>query len=198
MVMRGMWFEDRWIRRIKSCIESVEYYIPVAGGEVGPITPQRGLRQGNPLSPYLFIFVAEGLSGLIRRQEAVGNIVGVVVARQAPEVSHLFFADDSYLFFRTQNRECKAVKGLLQEYELSLGQQVNYSKSSIMFSPNVSEETGDSICNQLGVLREGASSRYLGLPSLIGRSDQIFYLPNSEILQIKHKRLPSNRDKLWK
>ena len=71
----------------------------VNGKEVRPIIPSRGLRQCDPLSPYLFILCAKGLSSLIRKHEKAGLIHGVKVAGGAPMVSHLFFADDSFLFF---------------------------------------------------------------------------------------------------
>ena len=80
------------------------------GKEVGPIVPCRVLRQGDPLSLYLFIICAEGLSSLIRRQERNGLLHGVRIVRGAPSVSHLFFADDSFLFFRANNNEPSLIK----------------------------------------------------------------------------------------
>lgn len=68
-------------------------------GEFGNIVPQRGLRQGDPISPYIYIMCAEGLSAMIKRNEDVGLILGCTVAKEAPTISHLLFADDCYLFF---------------------------------------------------------------------------------------------------
>ena len=99
-VMLKMGFAGKWVELIMLCVSTVRYNVIRNGKEVGPIIPSRGLRQGDPLSPYLFILCAEGLSSLIRRQENVGLIHGVKVARGAPMVSHLFFADDAFLFFR--------------------------------------------------------------------------------------------------
>ncbi|MCI31084.1 RNA-directed DNA polymerase (Reverse transcriptase), partial [Trifolium medium] len=73
--------------------------------KVGPITPGRGLRQGDPLSPYLFILVAEGLTSLIHQAVSKGDIHGVRICRGAPEVSHLLFADDCFLFCRANFAE---------------------------------------------------------------------------------------------
>lgn len=79
---------------IKECVTTVSYSILFEGLEVGPIFPQRGLRQA--LSPYLFIICAEGFHALLRKAEREGLIHGVKVLWAS--VSHLFFADDSLLF----------------------------------------------------------------------------------------------------
>ena len=65
------------------------------GTVVGSVVHGRGLRQGFPLSPYLFIVYVEGLSAMIRDSEARGALLGCSVCRNAPSISHLFFVDDS-------------------------------------------------------------------------------------------------------
>ncbi|GAU35453.1 hypothetical protein TSUD_364090 [Trifolium subterraneum] len=70
-VLTSMGFGDSWIRWIMMCVSSVNYSILMNYDKVGPIIPGRGLRQGDPLSPYLFILVAEGLTSLIH--QAVGR-----------------------------------------------------------------------------------------------------------------------------
>jgi hypothetical protein len=68
-VMRKMGFCEKWIKWISMCLNSVQYSILVNGESVGPVIPGRGLRQGDPLSPYLFILCAEGLTTLIKKYE---------------------------------------------------------------------------------------------------------------------------------
>ena len=100
------------------CVSTVTFIVLVNGLKVGPIFLGRGLRQGNPLSPHLFILCAEGLSSLI---EAAGNreeIHGCKVSRGAPIISHLFFADHSFLFFRVTGDESLAIKRVLLNYEM--------------------------------------------------------------------------------
>ena len=98
-MMQALGFDEAWIELVMVCITSVEYKVIQDGCEVGPIVPGRGLRQGDPISPYLFIMCVEGLSSLLRKYELRGLIHGCKVARNAPMISHLFFADDSFLFF---------------------------------------------------------------------------------------------------
>ncbi|XP_075645296.1 uncharacterized protein LOC142616302 [Castanea sativa] len=123
--MEKMGFKDRWIQLIYECISSVSYSILVNGEPHGDIQPTRGLRQGDPLSPYLFLLVSEGLNGLIQQAMAAGDIRGFSLCRNGPQISHLFFADDTLLFCRAELRE-NAIKNLLgvpeiKEYERYLG-----------------------------------------------------------------------------
>lgn len=99
-MMIKLGFCVKWVHLIMMCVMSVDYTIMHNGDRVGPIFTQRGLRQGDPLSPYIFIICAEGLSALLSSYEAKGLIHGCKISLQAPIISHLFFADDSLLFFR--------------------------------------------------------------------------------------------------
>jgi len=81
----------------------------VNGGLTEQISPSRGLRQGDPLSPYLFLLCAEGFSGLINDAEARGIIQGVTICARAPSITHLLFADDSLLLLKA-NEENAAPK----------------------------------------------------------------------------------------
>ena len=83
---------------------------------------------------------AEGLSALLQKNEVVGLIHGCQVARRAPSVSRLFFADDAYIFFCATPDESAVVKGVLDTYKAASGQAINYSKSSIIFSTNENEQ----------------------------------------------------------
>ncbi|CAH9118865.1 unnamed protein product [Cuscuta epithymum] len=116
-MMRNLGFHDNWIGLVMECVTSVSYSIPFDDGMIDLSTPGRGLRQGDLLSPYLFLLVAEGLSALFRRYESVGRLHEVSIARKAPMASHLLFADDSLLFFRASHDEASLVKWILADYE---------------------------------------------------------------------------------
>lgn len=96
-IILRMGFDETFVNIVLHCVSSARYKVVHGGHEIGPIIPTRGIRQGDPLSPYLFIMCAEGLSTLIRKYEGKGWIHGCKVAQGAPSVSHMIFADDSYL-----------------------------------------------------------------------------------------------------
>ena len=89
-------FQNSWVSLIMECITTVTYSIMVNGEPQGMITPTRGLRQGDPLSPYLFLFCAEGLDAVLRRVANDGEINGFSLCRRGPKITHLFFADDCF------------------------------------------------------------------------------------------------------
>ena len=157
------------------CMESVNYQVLVNGERVGPIVPKRGLRQGDPLSPYLFILCAEGLSSLLKKAESRGDIHGVKVCRGAPLVTHLLFADDCFLFCRANMREVTKIKEILQVYEAVSGQAINFQKSEIFFSKNTSEADMEEIKNVFQVTTTLGNGKYLGMPSMIGQNKRAMF-----------------------
>jgi hypothetical protein len=126
--------------------------------KIGPIYPGIGLRQGDPISPYLFILVTEGLTALINKSVASGNIHGVKICRGAPTVSHLLFADDYFLFCRSTLDETNHLMQILKNYEEASGQEINLTNSEVFFRPRI-----------MGVRHVLGTSNYLGLPSMIFR-----------------------------
>lgn len=104
-VMLRLGFDAKWVGWIMMCLESVKYKVLVNQESEGPILPGRGLRQGDPLSPYLFILCAQGLTSLIEKAERRGDLHGVRVCTGAPTFTHLLFADDCFLFCRATERE---------------------------------------------------------------------------------------------
>jgi hypothetical protein len=137
-MMRKMGFHERWISLMMACVTSVRYQGRFNFEDTDVFTPTRGLRQGDPLSPYLFLLCAEGLSILLLYEEEVGGIDGVRVCRNAPSVSHLLFADDSLILMKADMNNATSLQHVLDTYCANSGQLVSLSKSSIFFSPNTS------------------------------------------------------------
>ena len=103
----------------------VTYQVSLNGVLQSPFKPTRGLRQGDPLSPYLFLFVADGLSTLLRKAVESQHVQALGICRRAPTISHLLFADDSLLFFRGNVEQAHRIKDILQSYSRCTGQQIN-------------------------------------------------------------------------
>ena len=87
-IMLRMGFHSKWVNTIMHCLTSVTYSIRINGVPHGHITPTSGLRQGDPLSPYLFLLCAEGLSSLIRKAAMEEKINGISICRRGPQLSH--------------------------------------------------------------------------------------------------------------
>ncbi|KAM1809552.1 hypothetical protein ACFX12_026443 [Malus domestica] len=138
-IMKCMGFSEEWIRLVMICVSMVTYSFKVNGEPVGFVSPKRGIRQGDPLSPCLFVLCAEGLSAVLRNAEERGLNKGVEICKNAPSISHLLFADDSFLFARGTLDECQNIKSVLTKYELASGQAINFIKSCVAFSPNLTE-----------------------------------------------------------
>ena len=114
---------------VMMCVTTVTYSILVNREPRGAITPSRGLRQGDPISSYLFLLCVEGLLAMIRRKERNGSIRGISIRKGAPRISHLFFADDSIIFCRATVGDCTQVSEA--NYEKELGQKLNKEKTSL-------------------------------------------------------------------
>jgi hypothetical protein len=118
---------------------------------VGPISPGRGLRQEDPLSPNLFILVTEGFTALIKIYIASGDLHGIQICRGEPVVSHLLFADDCFLFCRSTIVETNHLMKILKTYEEATSQEINMTKSEVFFSRNLSIAAQEDLSNIMGV-----------------------------------------------
>ena len=113
------------------CVSTVEYRVRINAEESESFKPTRGLRQGDPLSPYLFLLCTEGLNALLTHAEENENISGVKVCRDAPPVTNLLFADDSLILMKANQHSAAALKSALDLYCAASGQLVSVEKSSI-------------------------------------------------------------------
>ena len=127
--MLKLGFHENWVRIVMKCVSPVTYAVRIPPGEINSHVncgkerhiSTRGLRQEDPLSPYLFILCAEGLSALLHKAVQNKSLKGVVASARGPKISHLFFADDSLIFGKAIVQECLEIQRVLQVYEASSG-----------------------------------------------------------------------------
>uniref|UniRef100_A0A803P656 Reverse transcriptase domain-containing protein n=1 Tax=Cannabis sativa TaxID=3483 RepID=A0A803P656_CANSA len=121
-VLRANGFNERCRQLLMACVTSVSYSVLLNGCPLKKLIPQRGLRQGDPMSPFLFLLRQEVLSKLICKAEGRGLIHGIKIALSAPPISHLMFADDMILFARANNNEAEQLMECISTFEKWSGQ----------------------------------------------------------------------------
>ncbi|CAM8948202.1 unnamed protein product [Rhodiola kirilowii] len=163
-------FPEVWVKSVMSCICLVKYTVRVNDMLTIEFRPERGIRQGDPLSLYLFLIYTEWLTSKLREMQRSNKINGVKICGEAAEVSHLLFADDSMFFLRADIKNPVNLKEALKDYEKLSGQMINFNKSEIVFSQNVPGNISKSICRVLGVELVDKISRYLGLPVMFSHN----------------------------
>jgi hypothetical protein len=167
-IMCKLGFHRLWVDKVMRLVTSVSFFVLLNGDRLDSFQPSRGIRQGDPISPYLFLIAAEGLSCLLKSRHESSALKGTKVAESAPTVNHLLFADDSLLFFRADGEGARVVKEVFSLYCDASGQQVNLDKCSIHFAKGVRQVIRDEIKNTLNVQSEVLSAKYLGMPSNVG------------------------------
>lgn len=101
-LMRKLSFDDRWVKWVMKCVAYVDFTMYANGEARTKVFPKRGLRQGDPLSPYLFLLVKDVHSKLIKLEIDSGRLVGMRINRNCPILLHIFFADDAILFSKAE------------------------------------------------------------------------------------------------
>jgi len=191
-VLQQLGFHERWIGWIMECLTTVSFSFLVNGSPQGSVVPQRDIRQGDPLSPYIFILCSEVLSGLCKKAQSNGKLQGIRVAMGSPRINHLLFADDTMFFCKTNVSSYNELKVILKKYELASGQQINGGKSSVSFSRKAPSELRQRVMVSLGINQEGGVDKYLGLPEHFGRRKKDLF--TSIVDRIRQKALSwSNR-----
>lgn len=139
-----------------SCISSSSFKVIWNGEKTDSffpsIFPSRGIRQGDPLSPYLFVICIEFLTHIIMDKVNEGTWKPMKAGRNGPSISHLMFADDLLLFSEASQNQMNIILDCLNMFCSISGQKVNARKTSICFSKNVSSNEANCITSYGGFL----------------------------------------------
>ncbi|CAL1412960.1 unnamed protein product [Linum trigynum] len=177
-----------WIRGIMYCVEHNKMRI-LWNGELTPIiTPTRGVRQGDPLSPYPFVLCMERLSHRIDQAVRDKQWKPIRLSPRGPALSHLFFADDLVLFAEAEGSQIRVVKSCLDEFCASSGQRVSYDKSVLYVSPNIRQDRARRLSDKVAIPLVTNLGRYLGIKAIHGRVTKSRY--QALILRIQKKLAP--------
>lgn len=188
-----MGFSADWVKWVKQCITTVSYSVNLNGESLPYFKPSRGIRQGDPLSPYLFIIVANVLSYMMRKAIAEDKIHGIKLNRTCPTLSHLLFADDSIFFLDCSVRECQNLSTILHHYYYASGQAVNLNKSGLFFSKGCPNNLRRNMVSVLRIPEIAKTGKYLGIPSDWGSSKKDMF---AWILGRVNSKLESWKDNL--
>ena len=162
--MGRMGFGSRWLSSIKWCISTASFLVLIHGSHASFFPSFRGLRQGDPLSPYLFVIEMEALICLINRAVVGNYLVGSRLAVGRGEnlsISHLLYTDDTILFCKADNYQLKFMSWILMWFEAMSGLKINLNKSEIIPIGLVTNAT--KLASEMGCKIGSLPTSYLGL-----------------------------------
>ncbi|KAK2378521.1 hypothetical protein QL285_066416 [Trifolium repens] len=157
------------IKLIMHCVTSSSLSLIWNGKRQPNFSPTRGLRQGDPLSPYLFVICMEKLSLAISESVRNNNWKPVQVSKNGPCFSHLFFADDVLLFSKATCTQGRLMADIFNKFSNVSGLKISCSKSRALFSNGVSRRKIRKITSLSSIRSTNSLNNYLGFPMLSGR-----------------------------
>ncbi|RVW36866.1 LINE-1 retrotransposable element ORF2 protein [Vitis vinifera] len=190
--MKG--FGLRWRKWMRGCLSSVSFAVLVNGNAKGWVKASRGLRQGDPLSPFLFTIVADVLSRMLLKAEERNVLEGFRVGRNRTRVSHLQFADDTIFFSSSREEDMMTLKHVPLVFGHISGLKVNLDKSNI-YGINLEQNHLSRLAEMLDCKASGWPILYLGLPLGGNPKTSGFWDPIPASVAAKIEKM--QRDFLW-
>lgn len=140
-ILTQLGFSPKFSALIMACVCSPMFSILLNGSPFGYFKSGRGLRQGDPLSPALFVIFSNILSRMIDVAVIQKELNGIKVSQSSPTISHLMYADDVVIYCKATKGEVNSVCRLLRQYCRATGQEINWGKSAVHFSNNTPRST---------------------------------------------------------
>ncbi|XP_039038906.1 uncharacterized protein LOC120176565 [Hibiscus syriacus] len=168
-------FLPNLIRIIMHCITTSSFQLQWNDSLTASFHPERGIRQGDPLSPYLFVLAIERLGHCISDRVNKQIWEAFRFSKDGYHLSHLFFADDLILYAKSDIFDADTINSALANFRHYSGHRVNKRKTTIYFSPNTSTQLKEVIRDRLGFKQVTELGKYLGVPVHHGRSRRADY-----------------------
>lgn len=178
--LQAVGLSENWIRWIMDCVTGSSMTLLWNGEKSTAFKPQRGLRQGDPLSPYLFVLCLERLCHLIDKAVVRKEWKPICLSRGGPQLSHICFADDIILFAEASVAQVCVIRSVLESFCMASGQKISMEKSRIYFSKNVHRNLMKQISDISGIRATKDLGKYLGMPVLQKRINKDTF---GEVLQ---------------
>lgn len=168
-VLLSFGFSYQFVNLIKACIEKPWIAPLINGRPTNFFQSQRGIRQGCPLSPFLYIIMSESLSRKLTAEKLNGNIPGLKPFHGAEALNHALFVDDSLLLGEASIRIARAINAVLNHYCRASGVLINENKSEV-YSWNIDQRELSGITTLLSFKGQASwdGFKYLGLPIISG------------------------------
>ncbi|XP_057248334.1 uncharacterized protein LOC130590283 [Beta vulgaris subsp. vulgaris] len=165
ITLEKLGFCARWVDWLRQCITTVSFSVLVNGIPGETFVPQRGIRQGDPLSPYIFILCAEILARQLQHASLMGSrSLGVTLGHSGVRIPFLTFADDTMIFAKASEESCITIKAILDKYCNMSGQLINFHKSAFQCTQNVSDNVSAKFAEILQMDESFSLGKYLGCP----------------------------------
>ncbi|XP_074301095.1 uncharacterized protein LOC141632448 [Silene latifolia] len=167
--MNDMGFPDLLVDVVMECVTSTRMQILWNGEPTEQFIPSRGVRQGDPLSSYLFIMCLEKLQQAIDLEVRNNNWRPIVLGRHGPTITNLFFADVMVLFGEAKDDQALVMRHVLDHLCQASGEKVSLAKSRVFFSSNIAASRRTSVSQALGIDETDDLGTYLDMPAINGR-----------------------------
>ncbi|XP_026445212.1 uncharacterized protein LOC113345752 [Papaver somniferum] len=168
-VFEKLGFSKEWCQMISQCINTVSYSVLVNGSPSDAFFPSRGIRQGDFLSPYIFILCMEVLSKLLLNAEENNLIQGFRFKKDSPSISHLFFVDDCMLFLKASVTYARNLLKVIDIFAKASGEAINFDNSGFITSNKMHHKHVKLPARTLKMKFLSNSEKYLGSPLFIGK-----------------------------
>eukprot|EP00253_Pinus_taeda_P021248 PITA_21248 len=160
-ILKAFGFCDRWVNWVISMISTLNFSILLNGAPTTTFNASRGLRQGDPLSPFLFIIAAKGLGRYFKKEARERKIQGLRLWGNRTTVTHQQFVDDIMIYCKATLKEVKRIKKILEIFMESSGMEVNNDKSRTFFF-NTAEPVKNHLTRVMGYRIGDLPTKYLG------------------------------------